>query len=126
MDMSAPLKKALSLIDPEALEAYLTLQRRVEVALCMSLGIQLEWLHRPEVRAADVGILLDERDAVMAPPPQDWLIPEHLALGVDIRPWTPGAAKRAFVALFEVLQERLLRTAMPVGPQPDTRFLIKL
>lgn len=45
-----------------------------------------------EVKAVDTRILLDERDALLGPAPQDWALDVE-PLGITIRAWSPNVAR---------------------------------
>lgn len=77
-----------------ARERYHSVQGGLERAICAHLDFDHVWLHVPEVRLADLRILLDEREVLLLGRPRPWLIDElgHEPLGVTIEGWTPSVA----------------------------------
>ena len=89
-DLPSPVKRALS---PAALDGWLDLTNAIDRAIAARFG--LSTLHHPDVKRADTRILLDERDALMGPPPRDWGIDDH-PLGITIHGWDVERARCEF------------------------------
>lgn len=86
-DMIRPLKTAM----PE----YRQVEDRLAAVIADRFGI--DPVCPDEVKLADTRILLDERAALMAAPPQPWAV-EHLEpLGVEIRCWAPDEAENRYL-----------------------------
>ncbi|GAA4439532.1 hypothetical protein [Phytohabitans houttuyneae] len=102
-DMIRPLKSAM----PE----YRQVEDRLAAVIVDRFG--LFRVCPDEVKLADTRILLDERAALMAPPPQPWAV-EHLQpLGVEIRCWTPDEAENRYLdRLHELLPAAVLAPAV--------------
>lgn len=60
----------------------------------------------PEVKRVDNAIAADEAAQIMVAPPAAWRLPEP-ALGIRIRPWSPEAARNAFLADYTRLAGQL-------------------
>jgi hypothetical protein len=102
-DMIRPLKSAM----PE----YRAVEDRLMHVLCNRFG--LDWDCPAEVKAVDARILLDERAALMAAPPQPWAV-EHLTpLGVEISGWTPEEAESRYLARLAELADSATRPYPP-------------
>ena len=98
IDLPRPIKRHM----PD----YRYAERAVQVAICARFGLDP---HEPaEVKDADNRITVDERRALLGPPPLPWRESEQLApLGVTITGWTPTIAKAAYLArLSSLLTER--------------------
>ncbi len=88
-DIPAPVKHALS----ESTRRDLTaMADRIDEAICGRLGIGPHLLHLAEVKEVDLRILLDERDALMGPPPKEWGV-EGPALGLSVHAWSAERAR---------------------------------
>lgn len=88
-DMIRPLKLAMP--------AYREAEDRLMAVICDRFGLDHEF--PAEVKDADLRILRDERDALMAPPPQPWDAIEDLPpLGVRVEGWLPRKAERRYLA----------------------------
>ena len=74
-DLTSPVKAALG---SEAIEAWDRLTARVDYAIGLRFGLTRDWWLDPIVRGADLRIVLDERAALLEPPPRDW--------GIDVEP----------------------------------------
>lgn len=70
-DTIHPLKEA-GFLNPEVADA---LTEKVDTAICERVGIELEWLHHPEVKERDIKILNDERSTFLGAAPEDWNLP---------------------------------------------------
>ena len=96
-DMIRPLKLAMP--------AYREVEDRMMTVICARFGIS----HRcpDEVKNADSRILLDERAALMKPPPLPWGSCEQLRpLGVTIERWSPVEAEKHYLTrLRDLLDE---------------------
>lgn len=94
-DMIRPLK--LSMPD------YVKAEQRVLAVIFAKHG--LTGPIPDEVKEADERILVDERQFLMAPPPQPWTFggPRIRPLGVEITGYTPEFAERAFIARWQEL-----------------------
>jgi hypothetical protein len=88
VDIPRPLKSSL----PE----YRRIEDRLAVVIAEVFG--LPPICPGEVKLADARILLDERAALMASPPQPWAVDRLLPLGVEIHGWSPVEAEERFLA----------------------------
>ncbi len=98
-DMSAPMKQALG---PEALKPLRLLEIGVLNAISIHLGVSPTLHLSPEVRDADLRILLDESAMVLGPKPMPWGIPGE-PLGVRIRCWSPDQARDEWLDALDTL-----------------------
>lgn len=98
-DMSYPMQLA---IGEPARSVIKALHRRVWVAISTSLDVHPDIEH-PLVKDADRRILLDERDAILGPPPIPWEIESAERLGVTIEGWSPERARREFLTRYATL-----------------------
>lgn len=55
-----------------------------------------------DIKRVDNAILADEMSQLMAPPPEEWHLPEP-PLGINIKPWGPKRAKTEFMKEFTKL-----------------------
>lgn len=91
-DITYPMQVVLWASAPEAREAYKQVQARLDALICGPLDFSPEWLHCPEVRNADLRILLDEREALLLGRPKPWDVEDMGPLGVTIEGWSPSYA----------------------------------
>lgn len=102
-DMVRPLKRSMS--------AYCTAEERVMAAICEKFGIPAKapCAEQQAVKTVDLRILLDERDALMAPCRHPWASLEGVEpLGVRIEGWAPDVAAMAFLdRLYELVPVRV-------------------
>jgi hypothetical protein len=96
-DMIRPLKYAMT--------EYRAAEYRLMQVICDRFDIGLDC--PSEVKLADARILLDEREALMAPSPLPWAVDHLHPLGVMVRCWSPEEAEKRYL-------ERL-RELLPVG-----------
>lgn len=88
-DMVRPLK--LHMLE------YRQVEWNVWEAITIRFGLALTGRALPrEVKEADNRILLDERAAVLSPPPADWAVEDLQPLGVQIQCWPPEMAEHAY------------------------------
>lgn len=108
-DMVRPLKRSM----PE----YAAAEDRLMAVICDRFN--LDYACPAEVKQADNRILLDERAAVMGPPPLPWNQDEASVqpLGVTIMAYHPAAARDAYLARL-----RHLTTPGPNPPLPDEAY----
>lgn len=94
-------------------DAWCEIKRRLDVAILESLGLTGHVdLHHPAVCEADIRILLDERDALLGPPPRPWGV-EHLGpSGVEIDPASYTTAIDAATA-WGLAADRLIAAVRP-------------
>ena len=71
-----------------------------------------------EVKEADSRIILNERAALLGPPPADWGLSHLAPLDLDIRAWGPAGAKAEYLARFTRLSA-LTSTTTPSAPVAD-------
>jgi hypothetical protein len=90
-DLLTPLKRAM----PE----YRACEARLLRAICIRFGLPPE--EPPEVKAADMRIVADERPVIMAPSPVPWTPREPL--GATIVCYSPRFARAAFLHHFREL-----------------------
>lgn len=83
IDLPRPLKRHF----PE----YRAAEAKVWTQVATHFGIAEEL--PAEVHEADNRILLNERDALMAAPPLDWVLGDLAPLPVTIRAWSPSEAE---------------------------------
>lgn len=76
---------------------YTDIERNLE--RCIAERFALPFPMSPGVKQLDNRILADEREQVMATPPQDWRLVEP-PLGVTLHCWTPEKAQFEFLAAF--------------------------
>lgn len=111
-DMIRPLKQH----QPD----YVAAEDRVMMAIALRFGIassghrvvhpqyrlgSMVGLSMPdEVKDADTRILLDERAALLAAPPQDWAV-EGEPFGITIEGWPPIEAERRYLRRFHELTD---------------------
>ena len=77
-DIPSPVKAALAQINPATADAWRALTDGIDYAIGLRFGLRREWWLDPIVRGADLRIVLDERAALLEPPPRDW--------GIDVEP----------------------------------------
>lgn len=101
VDVPRPLKRHLY--------GYAQIEDRVLGVVLQRFGLQFDrdehgLLELPaEVKDADNRILLDERDQLMAPPPESWSLDHLEPLGVGISSLPPHRAAEAYLARLESL-----------------------
>lgn len=83
------------------LEGYWGIENRLMECICLRFGLPL--IQPDIVKEIDTRILGNERDQVMAPPPEPWYAVGEPLPGVRIWCWTPERARTEFLARFEVL-----------------------
>lgn len=93
-DMVRPLKRSM----PE----YCAAEDRVEEAIALRFG--LRYPKPPEVKIADTGILLNEREALLSAPPRPWS-DSGPRLDIIIQAWAPDRAKSEYLARFAELTQ---------------------
>lgn len=73
-DMATPVGHALDAILPGARDAFAELKHRADIAIFTAAGLDLRRVatEKPRVAAADVAVLMAERDACMSKPPKSW------------------------------------------------------
>lgn len=104
-DLTHPMQCALP---REARAAVRDLHERVWRAIRRALGVPPGVdIRAPAVRWVDRQILLDERDALMGPPPRPWDVPGE-PLGVRVEGWEPERAAVEWLARFERLMSEVL------------------
>lgn len=91
-DLAQPLKKS-----PGFAEKYLEAEDRLMQAVCRRFDLPPEM--PPEVKEADVTLLVTEARDLMQPPPADWGIDVE-PLPWTIHPWPPEAAKERFMEAY--------------------------
>lgn len=91
-DVPTPLKNLL----PE----YRAIEKMVQRVVNEAYGLTGE--APPDVAAADLRILMDEREALLGITPQPWCL-DARPLGVSIRPWEPWGTKLRFLHRLEKL-----------------------
>lgn len=95
-DMIRPLKGSMP--------AYRIAEDYLMSVICVRFG--LDPVMPAEVKDADLRILRDERDALMAAPPQPWGSIDGLpALGVTVRGWDPTTAERRYLRRMKELTD---------------------
>lgn len=92
-EMIRPIKHAVS--------EYRSIEARIMRAVCRRFGLPPD--EPCEIKQADMRILLDERDAVMATPPAPWDVEDMAPLGAIILCYSPRMARLAFLHWFGVL-----------------------
>lgn len=97
-DMVRPLKRSM----PD----YVAAEDRVMEAIAARFG--LAGSMPAEVKAADTAILLNEREALLAPPPRPWST-DGDRLDVEIEAWDPRRAKWAYLVRFSELTGATVR-----------------
>jgi len=70
------------------------------------------------VKSLDARILLDERDALLTMPPQEWDVDQLAPLGIGIVPWSPEDAEEAFLMTYARL-ERLRADLADADENPN-------
>lgn len=91
-DLVRPIKS------DESMAKFHEIEDLAERAICAHFNLPYP-LVNDEIKDLDTRILLDERDQVMAPQPEDWGVAGE-PLGVRITPWPPDIAKTQFIAAF--------------------------
>lgn len=81
------------------LTGYAALEQTLDEVIAERFGLTYPWPH--EVHELDCRILIDERDALMAPCPVDWNLP-YAPLGLKPFTWPPEYAERQFMAAFNL------------------------
>lgn len=92
VDVPRPLKLLLP--------NYTAIEDGVQRAIAEAFG--LPWPLPAEVKRADNQILADEAAQLMAPPPEDWFLPDPPS-GTAINPLPPEAAETLFLDRFREL-----------------------
>lgn len=88
---------------PRPLKYWLEGYKRIENAVMDAIAERFSLGNMPpEVKDADMAILADEAEQLMAPPPEPWFLPVP-PLGIKITPWSPARAKREFLREFSRL-----------------------
>lgn len=88
-DMIRPLKRHMP--------SFAAAEDRLMAVICVRFG--LDPVMPAEVHEADSRILVDERNALMAPPPLPWPGDERVErLGVEIHGWSPSEAEARYLA----------------------------
>lgn len=97
-DMPSPLKQLIPGFKEIEKRVWAAVRARFDLALKMS----------PEIKEADLRMLLTEQEALMTPPFNHWAARSHASpySGFKIVPWSPEDAKRRFLDLFRILQAR--------------------
>lgn len=103
VDVPRPLK--IHLPDFQAVEA------RVAVVIAQRFGHQklvpsgegLAIVESPEVKDADMRIVLDERDALLSPTSYRWVMENAAPLGAPIEGWLPARAEAEYLHRLEEL-----------------------
>jgi hypothetical protein len=93
-DIPRPLKPFLS--------GYKEIETNISNVIADHFGLSRQM--PDEVKRIDSAILADEANQIMAPPPQDWFLPEP-PLNVTISPVGPLDAKYMFLEEFQKLTE---------------------
>lgn len=57
------------------------------------------------VKGLDARILLDERNALLTTPPQEWDVDQLAPLGIEIVSWSPADAEAAFLQTYDRLEQ---------------------
>lgn len=111
---AAPPHVALAALMHDASEAYLcdvirpikrslANYQEIEAGLerCIAQRFSLPWPIPPEVKTLDNGILWDEMQQNMTPPPKPWITwLTDKPLGVTLQFWTPAEASYQFTTAF--------------------------
>ena len=87
-DLATPVGHALDAIRPGALEGFKELKHRADIAIFVAAGLDLRLVEAEKamVTAADVAVLMAERNACMSKPPRSW--------GADLEAVTPSRSAR--------------------------------
>lgn len=94
LDLPRPVKYAI----PQ----YREIEDQLMAVICRRFA--LDPVPPAEIKEADTRILVDERHALLGPPPLPWKSTENVAaLGVTIRCWTPAQAAAAWLDRFTEL-----------------------
>jgi|ADGO01.1.fsa_nt_gi Predicted hydrolases of HD superfamily len=88
-DLIQPIKKH------PGMETFRRAEELAELAICAHFALPYPLL-TPEIKELDRRILIDERNALLADPPQPWA-DEVEPLGIKIEPWTPDEAREQFL-----------------------------
>lgn len=104
-DMIWPVQAALKDRSPHALQALKEVQAPTDAAIASAAGLHAFELRLPQVKEADLRILLDEREALFDdPPPRSWgAIEDMEPLGVEIHCWDEEEAAGRWLAAFDAL-----------------------
>lgn len=111
-DMIWPVQAALKARSPHALQALKELQALTDAAIASAAGLHAFDLRLPQVKEADLRILLDERAALFDDPPtRSWgAIEDMEPLGVEIACWDEDEAADwwlgSFLRLRAILGDR--------------------
>lgn len=94
-DVIRPLKRSMP--------AYVAAENRLMIVIGVRFG--LDPVFPAAVHEADNRILLDERAALLGPPPQPWdaSIEALTPLGVEIRGWAPAVAEQRYLERLDKL-----------------------
>lgn len=105
-DLTWPVQEVLWAVAPEARRAYKAVQRGLDALICQHARIDPDLLYCDEVKARDLRILLDEREALLHGRPRQWFVdgPGWEPLGVTIIGLSPMDAACAFRDALEWLE----------------------
>lgn len=95
-DVPSPLKKQLT--------QFSEFEHKMELAIGERFGVDASLFKDPELKRADIQLLVDEKAALMVPEPEPW--PAEAPPEKDagrIRAWEPAEAKDRFLKRFEDL-----------------------
>jgi 5'-deoxynucleotidase YfbR-like HD superfamily hydrolase len=108
-DMPSPLKRLIP--------GFKEIEKRVEVVVRRKFGLPESM--SPEIKTADLRMLLTEQEALMTPPFNHWAARSHAApySGFKIVSWPPEDAKRRFLDLFSIVRSQMV-TAGPEAGAP--------
>lgn len=103
-DISLPVQVALGHAFRDRLKS---LAHGVDAAILEGLGLSGLDLYDARVKDADTRILLDERNALMGPPPMPWHMEDEPPLGIEVCRWDPIGAELEFEDRFNSLTQTL-------------------
>lgn len=122
-DLTWPVQQLLFSAAPEAKIAYDAMKARLDAIICAKVGLDVAELHDPEVKTADLRILLDERAVLLDPNPTPWPIETELGLtpiGAAVHGWGPQEAADRWLHELEELREGL---DLHQPPQPRSPIM---
>lgn len=88
---------------------YRKIQRRLDRIIADRAGLPVELLSDRRIKEADLRILIDERDALLGPPPRPWPVDAEMGLeplGVIIMGLDPNRARGTFLLRLQQLGVR--------------------
>lgn len=106
-DLNYPMQLALG---KEFCERWKAKSREIDIAILQALNLHgLVPIYDSDVKRTDVRILLDERNALMSAPPQDWDCEFEDPLDIIIYRWRPEQAGVEWRTRFHSLDARIQR-----------------